>query len=121
MVELPRSNVRVAVNVYRRAKDQRAYLDKPFLRQVRGKSNLRELLSCYEPFILNVPVRDIDRRLLEVLSEKQRQEIKGVRCPCGRLDYGAVRGADGAMLWGYLWQFERLCLCMRSSPSQNSG
>jgi hypothetical protein len=109
-----RSNVTVAVNLYLRNPGERAYKDKPFVHEVRGKQAIRELLALIDPTYERGPVRDIPESLLGVLTDKQRLELKGIRCPrCGRMDYGAVRGEDGEPQWGYLWSFGRQCRCRR--------
>lgn len=138
--DVPRSNVVPASNVFVRDETAPAHRDATFRLHVRGKEAIRELLENLPGMIdwsrslggQKLPVLS-DREEAEVrelvqrepsaevrfaLTRGQEAQVRGLRCRCGRVDFGQKRLPNGQLKWGYLWQFGGKCLCERDDDGE---
>jgi hypothetical protein len=128
-----------ASNVFVRNEDQSlpAHRDLRFRIEVRGAEAIKELLQAVAglidwtrplqgqpiPTLTEAEEREIrsgrngDANTPFGLTQSQKAQVYGIRCSCGRVDFGPKLSVDGTVKWGYLWQFGAKCLCKRSNTT----
>lgn len=108
MLDNNRSNLKAVSNVYLR--DPSLYLvdDEKYNLRIRGRENIQVMLRAifgYDPRIDEIDL------LGNRLSEEQKAQFRGLRCPyCRRLDYGWIDCNNGNMRWG-----RKACICQSAT------